>query len=121
MSSLLSTPAAVTGQRASGRSQEAESCGPLDHAGRLFALEHYTPLFTSEEEDPVASRADRGLERVSSAEPIHVVERPGDCAPVVAAAFRILNEEILPGHRVTRCSENWAVLRFPASLSGRPG
>jgi hypothetical protein len=50
---------------ASGRSQEAGSCGPLDHAERLLDLKHYTPLFTSEDEDPVASRADRGLERVS--------------------------------------------------------
>jgi hypothetical protein len=111
-SSLLWTPAAVAGQRASGRAQEAGSCGPLDHAERLLDLEHYTPLFTSEDEDPVASRADFGLERVSSGEPIHVVERPGDCAPVVAAAFRILNQEILSGSRVQRASENWSVLRF---------
>lgn len=113
VSSLLWTPAAVAGQQASGRSQEAESCGPLDHAERLLDLEHYTPLFTSEEGDPVASRVDFGLERVLSGEPIHVVERPGDCAPVVDAAFRILNEEILSGgRRVRRSSQNWAVLRF---------
>ena len=31
---------------------------------------------------------------------------------MVAAAFRILNQEILPGRRVQRSSENWSVLRF---------
>ena len=87
-------------------------CGPLDDSERMFLLEHYAPLFTSDDEDPTASRADFELERVSSGEPIHVVERRGDCALVVAAAFRILNDEILSGRPVTRSSENWAVLRF---------
>ena len=110
VSSLFSTPVAVEGQRAGGPPPTAGTCGPLDDAGRLFLLNHYTPLFTSE--DRAESRGRRGLEKLSSDEPIQVVEGPRDCAPVVVAAFRILNDEILSGRPVTRSSQNWAVLRF---------
>lgn len=106
------TPAVAAGQGAGGPPATVGPCGPLDDSERMFLLEHYDPLFTSDDEDPTASRADFELERVSSGEPRHVVERRGDCALVVAAAFRILNDEILSGRPVTRSSENWAVLRF---------
>jgi len=55
---------------------------------------------------------DFGIEKVLSGEPIQVVERPGDCGPVVAAAFWTLNDELLSGTPVTRSNQNWAVLRY---------
>ena len=46
-------------------------------------------------------------------EPIHVVLRLAECAPVMTAAFRTLNDGILAGSSpVTPYTRDWVILRY---------
>lgn len=92
---------------------QIDPCGPLNGYWRQSLLEHYVGVFTDLDAEAAQFRTEMRLEVVSQDERIAVVSEAGECVRVVEEAFRIENEEIVPGPApVSASTMEWAVLRM---------